>query len=158
MVLVTVLFSACYSFKGTDIDYTKTKTFSVSVFQNAASAAPAATNIQFTEQLKDKIRNDTRLRYTTIGGDLEFSGSITKYQITALAPKPGETTALQQLEIGINVKCYNVKDEDKSWEQTFSYPAQFASGQDLSSVQDALINEAFTNILENIFNKAFTNW
>jgi hypothetical protein len=149
--------SGCYSFSGTDIDYAKIKTFTVLQFETQAPNAPPALGQIFSERLRDQVRNNTRLTYRASGGDVQFSGSITQYTITAVAPKPGETTALQQLMVGVSVSYAN-KQQGQEWTQSFSYPATYETGQDFAALQDQLVNEAFDNLLDNIFNKAFSNW
>jgi hypothetical protein len=149
--------SGCYSFSGTDIDYAKIKTFTVVQFETQAPNAPPALGQVFSERLRDQVRNNTRLSYRASDGDVQFSGAITQYTITAVAPKPGETTALQQLMVGVSVTYAN-KQQAQEWTQTFSYPATYQTGQDFVALQDQLVNEAFENLLDNIFNKAFSNW
>jgi hypothetical protein len=149
--------SGCYSFSGTDIDYAKIKTFTVVQFETQAPNAPPALGQIFSERLRDQVRNNTRLTYRASGGDVRFSGAITQYTITAVAPKPGETTALQQLMVGVSVS-YTNPQQGQEWTQTFSYPATYETGQDFAALQDRLVEEAFENLLDNIFNKAFSNW
>lgn len=154
-----LLFCAgCYSFSGTDIDYAKIKTFTVLPFENKAPNAPPALGQIFSERLRDQVRNNTRLLYRNTDADVEFSGAISQFNITAVAPKPGETTALQQLLVGVTVTYVNKRQSDQEWTQTFTYPATYQTGQDFATLQDQLTNEAFENILDNVFNKAFSNW
>ena len=82
--------TGCYSFRGVSID-PNTKTYSVALFTNNTPAAPPILAQQFTEKLKDKIRNNTRLSLVnTEGADLSFTGQISGYDVTALAPQPGQ--------------------------------------------------------------------
>lgn len=154
----------CYSFKGFSIDYTLTKTFSVETFGNKSQGAPPIANIQFTEQLKDRFRNSTRLANDpNNNGDIVLTGYISDFIIRPAAPRPGvdantPVSALQQLEIKVFVSFKNKKEEKKDWEQTFVYPTLFPADTDFSSVQEQLLKESFDNIIEQIFNKAFSDW
>jgi hypothetical protein len=147
---------------GTDIDYTQVKTFRVLQFENKVPNAPANIHVQFTEALRDKVRNNTRLKQESTGGDIELSGEVNEYVITSVAPKPGEnapTSALQQLQIGVSVTYKNRKQQGKDWEsKSFRYQVQFNTSDDFNAVQDRLIKDCFETILENTFNAAFSNW
>lgn len=159
LVFVLIFCTHCYSFKGVTID-PDTKTFSVSLFTNSASAAPPSLAQSFTEKLKDKIRNNTRLNLVnTEGADLQFSGSVIGYDVIAVAPQPNQPAAFNQLKITIAVDMLDNKNEKGSWKQQFSFQADFPGSSQLLQVQDQLIKQITDKILEDIFNKAFTeNW
>ena len=149
----------CYSLKGVIIS-PDTKTFSISLFTNNASAAPPTLAQTFTEKLKDKIRNNTRLSLVnTEGADLSFSGQVVGYDVVAVAPQPNQPAAFNQLRITINVELLDAKNEKGSWKQPFSFQADFPGSSQLLTVQDQLIKQITDKILEDIFNKTFTeNW
>lgn len=151
--------NSCYSFKGVTIA-PDTKTFSVTLFTNSAAAAPPSLAQSFTEKLKDKIRNNTRLNLVNSdGADLMFSGSVVGYDVVAVAPQPNQPAAFNQLRITIAVDLVDAKNEKGSWKQNFSFQADFPGTSQLLQVQDQLIKQITDKILEDIFNKAFTeNW
>jgi hypothetical protein len=158
--LITVyclLFTACYSFKNVslspDIEF-----FSVDEFRQTARNAPAALAIDFSERLKDKIRNESRLNLNDDNPHLIYSGSLTRYQVRAIAPQPNETVAQNRLEIAVKVKFKNTLDEEKNWEQSFSYYEEFPAEDVLTDVQDDLIENIFDQLVEDIFNKSFGDW
>ncbi|MEL6987465.1 MAG: LPS assembly lipoprotein LptE, partial [Bacteroidota bacterium] len=72
--------------------------------------------------------------------------------------EPNETTAFNRLQINVQVDYQNNLDEKDKWSQNFSFFENFASDQNLLDVQDDLINLIYDQIVEDIFNKAFTNW
>ena len=158
-LILVLSFSSCYSFKGVTIA-PDTKTFTVNLFTNNASAAPPNLAQSFTEKLKDKIRNNTRLNLVnTEGGDLIFSGSVVGYDVVAVAPQPNQPAAFNQLRITIAVDLLDSKNEKGSRKQQFSFQADFPGTSQLLQVQDQLIKQITDKILEDIFNKAFTeNW
>ena len=112
----------------------------------------------FTESLKDKFSNESRLAIVDNEGDWEFSGAITQYQITPIAPTGNETTALNRLTIGIKVDFLSRKKESENWNQTFSRYADYESSEVLSQVEDRLIEEINEQIIEDIFNKVASDW
>jgi Lipopolysaccharide-assembly len=149
----------CYSFRGVTIA-PETKTYSIALFTNNAPAAPPTLAQTFTERLKDKIRNNTRLQLVnTEGADLAFSGQVSGFDVVAVSPQPGQASAFNQLRITFNVDLTDNKNEKGSWKQSFSFQADFPGTTQLLTVQDQLIKTITDKILEDIFNKAFTeNW
>ncbi|MCB9316172.1 MAG: hypothetical protein H6569_08540 [Lewinellaceae bacterium] len=160
LIAVMLFLSSCYSFKGISID-PNIKTFFVRNFDNAASNAPPTLAVDFTERLKDKVRTETPLVLNSDAPDAEFSGRVVDYRVVPVAPKPGETVALNRLEIRFQIN-YTVNKEgaEGGWvsERSFSHFAEFSNEDDLLSVQDGLIEQISTQLLEDIFNAAFNNW
>lgn len=150
---------SCYSFRGVTIA-PDTKTFSVSLFTSGVSNAPPTLAQSFTEKLKDKIRNNTRLSLVnTEGADLQISGQVVGYDVTAISPQPNQPSQFNQLRITIAVDMLDNKNEKGSWKQNFSFQADFPGSGQLLDFQDTLIKQITDKILEDIFNKAFTeNW
>ncbi len=156
---VSVFFTGCYSLKGVSIA-PETKTFSVALFTNNAGGAPPTLAQNFTEKLKDKIRNNTRLSLVqTDAADLQFSGQVSGYDVIAQSPQPGQTDAFNQLRITFYVEMLDTKNEKSSWKQSFSFQSNFPGNSQVLQYQDELIKTISTKILDDIFNKAFTeNW
>ena len=159
LLLLLPLTNGCYSLKGISID-ARVNTFFVNTFENVALNAPPTLNIDFTERLKDKVRTETRLQLKTEEADVNFSGKIMDFRVVPVAPKPGETVALNQLIIVVQVAAENMKEEKIDWpkEKNFSHFAEFSSSTDLLSVQDQLIRQISDQLLEDIFNYYFNNW
>lgn len=152
--------NGCYSFKGISID-PNIKTFYVQNFENIAPNAPPTLAVDFTEKLKDKVRSETPLTLKTEEPDAEFSGKVVDFRVIPVAPKPGETVALNRLEIRFSINyVVNKEGVEGSWpaEKSFSHFAEFPNDKDLLSVQDQLISDITKQLLEDIFNAAFNNW
>lgn len=147
----------CYSFKGISIPPDVT-TFYVPVFEIRALNAPPAIGQQFSERLKDKIRNESRLVWNEEQPDVEFTGNIADFKVNPVAPQPGETVAINRLEIVVTVNFINHKDEKKNWKNNFTYFSDFGTDQNLLDVQEGLILVIYEQLVEDIFNKAFTDW
>jgi len=160
-IIVVLISQACtVSLINTGIDYTVLQSFSLEQFEVKNSNAPPTSGQTFSEQLKDRILNNTRLQYQDEDGDIQFDGNVTGYDITALAPQADQTVAFQRLTIQLTINYKDLKQTDgsKDWNQTFSRFANFSAEQDLSSVEDALIQEIYDQILDDVFNKAFSGW
>lgn len=160
LLIMFCLFSlnSCkYSFTGISIP-PDIKTFFVEPFEVSATNAEITLSQTFTDRLKDKILTESRLVYANIDPDCEFSGTIASFDISSIAPQPGETTAFNRLDIMVRVEFVNNKDESQNWRKSFPYFADFPSEQNFLDVQDDLIDDINTQLVEDIFNKAFTNW
>ncbi|MEO6131188.1 MAG: LPS assembly lipoprotein LptE [Saprospiraceae bacterium] len=150
-------FTGCYLLKGYSIA-PEVQTYFVGNFKLTALNAPGTITQTFAESLKDKISKESRLKYTETNPHLEFNGSIQAFNVSSVAPQPGETTAFNRLTISVMVEYTNHLNPKDQWTKSFSHFEDFPSETDLLQVQDDLINIIFKQILEDIFNQAFNNW
>lgn len=146
-----------YSFQGISIP-ADVETYHVANFKNNALNAPPTLAVDFTEALKEKIRQDTRLIFEQNNADVMFKGSIVDYRVTAEAPQPGEFSAINRLTIVTAVEYVSEKNEKDNFKKNFSFFYDFPSTTELASVQDEAISDILDQLTEDIFNKAFTNW
>lgn len=163
-IIIVALFSlttyACkvnYSFTGASIPE-DVKTVSVKTFQNFAPLTNPNYPQLFTEELKDVFLSQTNLSLVATNGDLQFEGGITNYKISSVAIQGNETAALNRLSITINVKFTNTKDNIQSYESKFTRFADFSSSSSLSAAEDELMKEINTQITQDVFNRAVSNW
>jgi len=158
VAVLALLISSCYTFKGISIDYSKVNTFSIGEFPNNAPNVVPTLSQDFIQALQLKVISESRLGSTPANGDVEFNGSITGYAITSVAPQPGETTAFSRLTITIQVEFINNTDPEQNWTQSFNWFSDYDASENLANVQEDLHETILTEIVENVFNKAFTNW
>ncbi len=149
--------TGCYSLKGYSID-DDVETYYVGNLKLTAVNAPATITQTFAESLKDKISRESRLKYSDLEPHLEFNGTIQGFNVTSIAPQPGERTAFNRLTINVSIEYTNHLDSKDQWTKSFSHFEDFPSDQNLLQVQDELIVIIFNQILEDIFNQAFNNW
>ena len=69
-----------------------------------------------------------------------------------------EFGSLNRLTIVIALEYIDHKNDDNSWKSNFSHFVNFPANQDITGIQDDLIDEIKDQLMEDIFNKAFTNW
>ena len=153
----SLMWSGCYSFRGVSIDPSVT-TYYVEQFTNNALNAQPALAQRFAEDLKEKIRTESRLVFNDTDPNIEFKGIIVSYNVTSEAPQPGETTAINRLTITTAIEYINNVNEEKGWKKNFSFFYDFDSGTDLSSVEDDAVTTISNQMMEDIFNAAFTDW
>lgn len=156
-ILLATLFTGCYSLKGISIP-DAVDTFYLAELTKRAPNAPADIGQTFSEFFKQKLLNETKLQFDDVSADVEFVGEVTRYAVSSVAPQPGESVAFNRLTIAINMEyTSNLNDED-DWQSSFSFYSDYSRDQNLLDIQDELIQTIFTQIGEDIFNKAFTNW
>lgn len=159
---VFILFTALtgcgiYSFTGADTG--NAKTFQVNVFQNNADLVEPGLDILFTNELQDLIVNQTNLNLTTTGGDLIYEGEITEYRIAPMTATAQNTAAENRLTISVNVRYFNTLDEEKDFEQRFSFFYDYpANAQLVGAIKDEAFEVIFERITQDIFNASLANW
>lgn len=161
LIISLVLLQSCgtYSFTGADIDYSTTKTFQVSYFQNNAPIVQPGIERDFTVQLQDLLLNQTSLDLVNSNGDLVFEGEIVEYYIAPITATSESTAAQNRLTIGVNVRFYNTKEPLKDFEKRFSFYFDYGGSTQLSgSDLDDAINLIFERITQDIFNASLANW
>ncbi|HLP11285.1 MAG TPA: LptE family protein [Flavobacteriales bacterium] len=134
------------------------KTATVNLFVNNAPLASPTLPLKITERLKDLIISQSRLNIAQQNGDLVFTGMITGYNIAPVAIQANETAGLNRLTISISVTYVNKFDEKTNFTQNFTRFADYDSSQELSSVEDQLMDEINRQLVQDVFDRAFSNW
>jgi Lipopolysaccharide-assembly len=159
VVLMMLSLSACkiYSLSGASIS-PDTKSVSVAYIENNAALVNPTLSQTLTESLKDRIVSQTGLQLLRTTADLDFEGTIIDYTIKPIAIQGNEFASQNRLTISVKIKFSNNKDETKSFEQVFTRYADYPGTQNLSTVEAELIKTINTQLIDDIFNKAFVNW
>ena len=159
MLLSTTLLVSCgiYSFTGASIP-AGAKTISTKYFSNKAATIQPNLSQVFTEKLKDIFVEQTNLVLIEDEGDLSFSGHISKYQINPIAIQSNETAGKNRLTIAVDVTFRSNVDSKSNFEQIFSRYRDYNSSENISEIEEILIEEICNELVEDIFNKAFVNW
>ena len=148
-----------YSFTGADIDYSTTKTFQVSNFQNNAPIVEPGIARLFTQQLQDLLLNQTSLDLVNSNGDLVYEGEITGYRISPTTATADNTAAQNRLTIKVNVRFYNKTKSEDDFEQGFSFFYDYPGSEQLVGAQkDTAIAEIFERLTQDIFNASLAQW
>ena len=134
------------------------RTASVQNFDNRAAYINPVLTQTFTEGLKDRIINGSRLRLADGIGDVDFSGEITGYNTEPLAIQADAVSAETRLTVRVNVRYENAKDPEESWESSFTAYRDFPSEQNINAIEGELMAEIVEELTDNIFNKSFADW
>lgn len=146
-----------YSFTGTNLS-PDIKTLSIQNFVNVSGGGPASLQQTFSEKARDYFQRNTSLALVQQGGDLQLEGSIVGYELSPLPPSSNDVASQTRLTMRVKVTYTNTKDDEQSFDENFSFYADFPSNQSLSSVEPDLINTISDQIILQIFNKSVANW
>ncbi|HNW50828.1 MAG TPA: LptE family protein [Prolixibacteraceae bacterium] len=156
---IVVVADSCkinYTFTGASIS-PEVKTYTIYDFTDNLRMNPTLTDY-FVEQLRDKFTRQTSLDYKTDGGDLEFEGAVTGYDVKPVSIKSNDTAASNRLTVKVKVKFTNNKDHTQDFETEFSEYEDFESSQILSDVESTLVEDIVKKMIDDIYNKSVANW
>jgi ethanolamine utilization microcompartment shell protein EutS len=167
LVLGALIFVSpgCYTLRSAAIP-TEMRTINIGFFENDAGLVVANLSQNFTEALKARIRTTTRLSIVNGEGDANMSGSITDYHyapvsIQASNPNLPPIANAEVLSITVHVKfvytaAKTEADKRISFDQSFTKTANFTG--DITNQEQTLIQTITSQLIDDIFNKAFNNW
>lgn len=156
------LLAACtvsYKFNGSSINYDKVKTISFENFPNRSAAFVwGPMESMFNTALQDKYMQQTRLKQVRQNGDLQLSGEITNYDAYNKGVGSDGYSTMAELKMTVNVRYVNNTNHAEDFEQQFSASREYNSTQQLSAVQEELVDQMIDEIVEQIFNATVANW
>lgn len=158
ILLIMTSFSSCVIKYGLIDQTINAETFSVSLFEEQAANAPSGYGATFSDYLKDFLISRTKLNLKNTGADIEIQGRITYFNTSPVSVQGDDNAALNRLSITIAVIVINNIKEEDSFEANFSQFSDFDASQDLSSVQDALLDDINGKLSQDIVNKLTSNW
>ncbi len=150
--------SVSYKFTGTSLNYDKVKSISVDKFPIRSSYVWAPMESMFYNTLVDEYSKKTKLSVIKRGGDLQVSGEIVEYSQTNKSVAADGYSAQTQLKVTVNVRFVNNSNHSEDFEQRFSSTADYDSSQQLTQVQEMLVQEIINEIVDQIFNATVANW
>jgi len=155
----TFNFSTCkYGFKDVAPIPAEVKTFRVNYLENKAQYVNTQLSPQLTERLKQKIIGTTRLRQTNNDdAHYDISGFVSQYYATTIAIS-NNTSSGNRLNVGFHLVFRNTLDDSKSFEADLNRTFDFPSTQSLADAERSLNEEIVKNLVDEIFNKIFSNW
>lgn len=156
-LLLAVACSINYSFTGTNINYDVIKTIQIDKITNRAPYGWAPMEAMFNNKLQDKYANSTRLRLVKRNGDLQVAGEITAYDQFNKAISADGYSSQVQLKMTVNIRFRNNK-ANQQWEKQFSATTQYDARQSLATVQEGLVDEMITDIVDQVFNATVADW
>lgn len=157
--LLLILATGCrvnYSFTGGDVG--EARTVSVDLFEARAPLATPNSAQTFTETLRDVLLAQTPLKLARTEGDVQYSGTISGYDVQPVNIQADETAALNRLTMTVSVTYVHSLDAKKNAEFTVSRFADYDSSQDLVTVEDGLVRDIGRQLAQDIFDRTLGNW
>ena len=160
LVAVITLVSCTVSYKlnGASIDYNTIKTITIDAFTNRAAYQWAPMAPMFNNSISDKYNSQTKLRQVKRDGDLVISGEISSYDQTNKSVSADGYSAMVQLRMSVKVKFTNNKKHEEDFDKSFSASREYDSSQQLSAVQEELVQQMIDDIVDQVFNATVANW
>ena len=147
-----------YKLNQTAIDYNTTKTFSIETFANRAAYQWAPMAPMFNTTLSNRYNDQTKLTQVRRDGDLNLSGEITSYDQTNKTISADGYSSMVQLRMTVKVKYTNNKKHEDDFERSFTATREYDSSQQLSAVQEELVQQMIDDIVDQVFNATVAKW
>jgi hypothetical protein len=113
----------------------------------------------FNTALQDIYLQQTRLQQVKRGGDLQISGEITNYDAYNKGVGSDGYSTMAELRMTVRVNFVNTVNPQENFEsRQFSSSREYDATQQLSAVQDELVNQMIKDIVDQIFNATVANW
>jgi len=152
--------SACkvhYSMKDITIE-PEAKTAFVRYIENKARFKNPQLSPQLTDKLRQKINNQTRL--TQVQGDeadYDIRCEITGYDVTTSGISQQQAST-NRLIVTVNITFKNRVNEKKNFEGAVSRNFDFSANLSLNQAESQLTPTIVQNMVDEIFNRIFSNW
>lgn len=158
-ILLLNNYASCkYGFKDAAPIPAEVKTFRVNYFENKAQYINSRLSPELTERIKQKIINTTRLRQTNSDdAHYDIGGYVSQYYTTTQGIT-GNTAGTNRLHVGFHLSFVNTLDNSKDFEADLSRTFDFPSTQSLDQAESSLNDEIVRNVVDEIFNRIFSNW
>lgn len=156
---VLLLMAGCYSFKDVSIP-PEVRTFQVALIQNKARYVNPQLSPQITDKLRQKIVGQTRLSPVQDNAHYEISGTITDYNVSTSGIS-NQQASINRLTVGIEVELRNTlnpNDPKTNFKAQVSRNFDFNANLSLTQAEPQLTPDIIKNMVDEMFNRIFSNW
>jgi hypothetical protein len=158
ILVLGIFFSSCgiYTFKDVSIP-PEVKTVKINFIENRASYKNPQLSPRLTDQLQQKIANQTRLtRTNSDDAHYQISGYISSYAVSTSGISSRQA-ATNRLTVGVHITLLNtLKNETKEYDVNRDF--EFSAGLTLTQAEAQLLDDIVKNVTDEIFNRIFSNW
>lgn len=163
-LIVSILLTSCWpvsvAFRDLSMP-TEWKMFSLKTLESNAPNAPLSYAAKLSENIKDGIQNNSRLLLKTKKSDTEqvaIEGTISSYTVAPIAIQQGDDAAKNRLTISVNFTIFITEPKEDKMTFVSTRFADYDSGKDFSTLENDLVEEINTQIVQDVINKLFSNW
>ena len=147
-----------YSFTGSSIPKEANSVYVEKIENNASLTNPEFSQI-LTNSLINRFLNETKLSIKEdSSADLVFQGEILDYTINPISINSNENASQNRLTITIKLIYTDNISESQSFEKNYTNYTDFNSDLDFLEIEESLNNLIIEDLIESIFNDAFSNW
>jgi hypothetical protein len=164
LLIAALSFTGCYSFRDVSPIPQEVKTFRVNYIENRARYINPQLSPQLTDKLRQKITGQTRLSgVSTDEAHYDIYGQITTYNVSTSGISNGGTNGQQQaaisrLTVTVHLNFKNTLDPSKNFEADVSRNFDFSANLTLPQAEAQLTETIIKNMVDEIFNRIFSNW
>ncbi|MBI2257428.1 MAG: hypothetical protein HYU67_00840 [Flavobacteriia bacterium] len=136
------------------------KNFSVKTLENNAPNAPLSYTALLSEDIKDGIQNNTRLKLnnTSGTGEILIEGTVLSYNVSPIAIQNNDEAAKNRLSISAQFTIFIKASKEEEMKLNSTRFADYDSNADFTSVEQSLITEINKQIVQDLINKLLSNW
>ena len=149
--------SVSYSFSGTSIQ-PDVNTITINYIEYRALRVNPSLSNDLTEAIRNQFRRMTRLEQVDRDCDMELSGEVTGYDVTAAAVTANEVAARNKLTVTVKITFSDKKHPEEDFDKSFSAFAEYDSTNTLDAVESSLCAEIIEKLVEDIFNASVAQW
>ena len=159
LIIAVFNYASCkYSFKDSSPLPPEVKTFRVNLLGNQAPYVDPQLAPQLTEALKQKIISNTRLHQTNEDdAHYDINGYISNYAVSTTGIS-GSTAAQNRLTVTFHIIFKNTLDNTKNMEADVTNNFDFSANSSLADAATTLNPQIISNMVDQIYNKIFSNW
>lgn len=162
LIIALTILSACacgiYSFSGTSIQ-PDVSSITINYFEYKALKVNPSLSNDLTEAVRKQFRKMTKLEQVEMDGDMEITGEVVGYDVSATAITANEVAAQNRLTVTVKVDFTDRKHPEEDFSgKTFSAYADYDSTNSLDAVESSLCVEIIDKIVEDIFNATVAQW
>ena len=151
--------SSCGIYKLADINIPDSiKTIKINYIENKARYINPQLSPEFTNKLRQKIVNQTRL--TQVNNETahyDIKGYISQYDVTTSAIS-NQQAASNRLTVGVHITLYNRLSNEQPKEFDVSRSFEFSASLTLAQAEAKLNEEIIRNLTDEVFNRLFSDW
>lgn len=150
--------SCSYSFTGVSLS-PEYKTFGISIVEDRTNSAEPNLAVSLREKIQSKFIEDNTLLYVDANkANLVFDIFITNLSDQFLSIEAGENVSAKKIIISVNVICYDMINNKKFFEQTFTNFQEYDPRGNYLVERKNAIESVFEKISEDILLRTVSNW
>lgn len=159
LCILALALTSCgiYSFSGTSIQ-PDVKTVTINYFDYKALRMNPTLSNDITEALRTEFRKMTRLEQVDMDGDIEITGEVTGYDVSAAAVTANEVAAKNRLTVSVKITFTNRLYPEEDFDKSFSQYEEYDSTNSLDAVESSLCADIIKKLVDDIFNASVANW